>query len=88
MLVSTLAQSLGVEALAGNLVRLRRERPRSANAGRKIMALVVAMVLGTDSIMTAMCCGRAGPVARWGAESGAPSMLGRFLRAFTFRHVR
>ena len=46
MLVATLAGRLGIEALAGGLVRLRRDRPGAANAGRKVMALVYAMVLG------------------------------------------
>ncbi len=50
MLVATLAGRLGVEALAGRLVRLRRELPGAANAGRKVMALLYAMVLGADSI--------------------------------------
>ena len=50
MLVATLAQRLGIEALAGRLVRLRRDRPGAANAGRKVMALLFAMVLGADSI--------------------------------------
>ena len=50
MLVATLAGRLGIEALAVNLVRLRRDRPGPANAGRKIMALVFAMILGADSI--------------------------------------
>ena len=50
MLVATLAERLGIEALAGRLVRLRRDRPGAANAGRKVMALVFAMVLGADSI--------------------------------------
>ncbi len=49
-LVVTLAQRLGIEALATDLVRLRRDRPGSANAGRKVMALLYAMVLGADSI--------------------------------------
>jgi len=35
MLVATLARRLGIEALAGDLVRLRRERPGAANAGRQ-----------------------------------------------------
>ena len=35
MLVATLAKRLGVDALAGRLVRLRRERPGAANAGRQ-----------------------------------------------------
>jgi hypothetical protein len=88
MLVATLAQRLGVEALAGRLVSLRRERPGAANAGRKVMALVYAMVLGADSIDD---CGvlRAGRTRRLlGGWLPAPSTLGTFLRAFTFGHVR
>src|SRR5258705_2022945 len=50
MLVAPLAQRLGVEALAQQLVRFRRDRPGAANAGRKVMALVYAMVLGADRI--------------------------------------
>jgi hypothetical protein len=50
MLVATLVECLGIEALAQQLVRLRRERPGAANAGRKVMALIYAMVLGADSI--------------------------------------
>ncbi len=49
VLVATLAQRLGIEALAGCLVRPRRDRPGAANAGRKVMALLFAMVLGADS---------------------------------------
>ena len=88
MLVATLAQRLGIEALAGDLVRLRGDRAGAANAGRKVMALLFAMVLGADSIDD---CGvlRAGRTRR--LLSGwvpAPSTLGTFLRAFTFGHVR
>jgi hypothetical protein len=36
-LVATLAERLGVEALAQRLVRLRRDRPGAASAGRKVM---------------------------------------------------
>ena len=88
MLVATLAGRLGIEALAGSLVRLRRDRPGAANAGRKVMALVFAMVLGADSIDD---CGvlRAGRTRRLlGGWVPAPSTLGTFLRAFTFGHVR
>jgi hypothetical protein len=87
-LVATLAQRLGLEALAGALVRLRRERPGAANAGRKVMALLYAMVLGADSIDDADVL-RAGRTARLlGGWVPAPSTLGTFLRAFTFGHVR
>jgi hypothetical protein len=88
MLVATLAQRLGVEALAGRLVRLRRDRPGAANAGRKVMALLFAMVLGADSIDDAgvLRAGRTGRLL--GGWVPAPSTLGTFLRAFTFGHVR
>jgi hypothetical protein len=87
-LVATLAQRLGLEALADQLVRLRRERPGAANAGRKVMALLYAMVLGADSIDDAdvLRAGRTGRLL--GGWVPAPSTLGTFLRAFTFGHVR
>jgi hypothetical protein len=50
MLVATLAKRLEIEAQARRLVRLPRDRPGAANAGRKVMALLFAMVLGADSI--------------------------------------
>jgi hypothetical protein len=88
MLVATLAQRLGVEALAGQLVRLRRDRPGAANAGRKVMALIYAMVLGADNIddCAVLRAGRTGRLL--GGWIAAPSTLGTFLRAFTFGHVR
>src|SRR3954447_2182162 len=88
MLVATLAARLGIEALAVQLVRLRGDRPGAANAGRKVMAILYAMVLGADSIDD---CGvlRAGRTRRLlGGWLPAPSTLGTFLRAFTFGHVR
>jgi Transposase DDE domain group 1 len=69
-------------------VRLRRERPGAANAGRKVMALIFAMVLGADSIDDCEVL-RAGRTRRLlGGWIPAPSTLGTFLRAFTFGHVR
>ena len=88
LLVATLAQRLGIEALAGELIRLREKRPGAANAGRKVMALVFAMVLGADSIDDCDVL-RAGRTRRLlGGWVPAPSTLGTFLRAFTFGHVR
>jgi hypothetical protein len=88
MLVATLAGRLGVEALAQRLLRLRRDRPGAANAGRKVMALLFAMVLGADSIDDTNVL-RAGRTRRLlGGWLPAPSTLGTFLRAFTFGHVR
>jgi len=88
LLVAALVQRLGVEALAGSLVRLRRDRPGAANAGRKVMAILYAMVLGADSIddSDVLRAGRTGRLL--GGWIPAPSTLGTFLRAFTFGHVR
>ena len=65
-----------------------RDRPGAANAGRKVMALIFAMVLGADSIDDCDVL-RAGRTRRLlGGWLPAPSTLGTFLRAFTFGHVR
>lgn len=75
MLVATLAGRLGLEALAGERVRLRAGRAGAANAGRKVMAIVYAMILGADSIDG---CGvlRAGRTRRLlGGWLPAPSTL-------------
>ena len=88
MLAATLAGRLGLEALAADSVRLRRDRAGAANAGRKVMALVFAMILGADSIDDCALL-RAGRTRRLlGGWLPAPSTLGTFLRAFTFGHVR
>ena len=87
-LVATLAGRLGIERLAGRLVRLRRDQPGASNAGRKVMALIYAMLLGADSIDDCEVL-RAGRTRRLlGGWLPAPSTLGTFLRAFTFGHVR
>src|SRR5438093_6553347 len=87
-LVATLAGRLQVEGLVGRFVRLRRDRPGAANAGRKVMALIFAMLLGADSIDDCDVL-RAGRTRRLlGGWLPAPSTLGTFLRAFTFGHVR
>src|SRR5512140_3362727 len=49
-LVATLAERLGIERLAGRLVQLGRHRPGAAYVGRKVIALIYAMLLGADSI--------------------------------------
>ena len=69
-------------------MRLRRDRPGAANAGRKVMALIYAMLLGADWIDDCEVL-RAGRTRRLlGGWVPAPSTLGTFLRAFTFGHVR
>src|SRR5947209_15370714 len=87
-LVASLAGRLGIERLVGRFVVLRRDRPGAANAGRKVMALIYAMLLGADSIDDCALL-RAGRTRRLlGGWLPAPSTLGTFLRAFTFGHVR
>src|SRR5437763_4828737 len=86
-LVATVAGRLGMERLVGQFVRLRRDRPGAANAGRKVMALIFAMLLGADSIDDCELL-RAGRTRRLlGGWLPAPSTLGTFLRAFTCGHV-
>src|SRR3954468_413516 len=59
----------------------------AANAARKVMALLFAMVLGADSIEDTGVL-RAGRTRRLlGGWLPALSTLGTFLRAFTFGHV-
>jgi hypothetical protein len=87
-LAATLAARLGLEALVERFVVLRRDRPGTGNAGRKVMALIYAMALGADSIDDCDVL-RAGRSRRLlGGWLPAPSTLGTFLRAFTFGHVR
>jgi hypothetical protein len=62
----------------GRFVDLRRDRPGAANPGRKVMALVFAMLLGADSIDDCDVL-RAGRTRRLlGGWLPAPSTLGTF----------
>lgn len=88
VLVATLAERLGIERLAQRFVRLRPDQPGARSAGRKVMSLVYAMLLGADSIDDCDLL-RSGRTRRLlGGWVAAPSTLGTFLRAFTFGHVR
>lgn len=86
-LIATLADRLGIEALIQDTVALPRDRPGWQNAGRKVIALIFAMVVGGDCIDDAAVL-RAGRTDRLLGWMAAPSTLGTFLRAFTFGHVR
>lgn len=87
-LVAVLAGRLGIERLVERCVRLRPDRPGARNAGRKVMSLIYAMLLGADSIDDCDLL-RSGRTRRLlGGWVAAPSTLGTFLRAFTFGHVR
>ena len=86
VLVATLASRLGIETLAARCVRLG-ERLGAANAGRKVMTLIFAMVLGADCVDDCDLL-RSGGLSGLLGRVAAPSTLGTFLRAFTFGHVR
>ena len=87
-LPATLAARLGIEDLAASLLKLPKDRPGAANAGRKVMALIYAMALGAECIDDCDVL-RSGRTRRLlGGWVPAPSTLGTFLRAFSFGHVR
>ena len=88
MLLAALAARLQIDESAQRFVRLRPKRPGAGNAGRKVMSLIFAMALGSDSIDDCDVL-RSGRTRRLlGGWVAAPSTLGTFLRAFTFGHVR
>lgn len=86
VLVATVAERLGIATLADRLVRLGTVAG-AANAGRKILTLIYAMVLGADCIDDCDVL-RSGSLSRLLGRVAAPSTIGTFLRAFTFGHVR
>jgi len=79
--VSALAARVGLPRL---LERLTVPAP---NAATKLIAVVLGMVAGADSI-TDLDLLRHGGMRRLFAGVRAPSTLGTFLRTFTFGHVR
>jgi hypothetical protein len=87
VLVATLAGRLGIEALAGCPVRLRRDRPGAAKRGPQGDGAAVR-----DGARRGQHRGLRGAAGRQDAMLGgwmpAPSTLATFLRAFTFGRVR
>lgn len=80
---ATLMVRLGLEALIDRWVRTG-----SANAGRKILTVVAAMLAGATHIdhVDLLRAGATGRVLPF--TIAAPSTVGTFLRSFTFGHVR
>jgi hypothetical protein len=87
MLLAVLADRLGIGALVEETVDLG-DLAGAANAGRKVMTLVSAMVLGADCVDDCDVLRSGQTSAVLGHAVAAPSTLGTFLRAFTFGHVR
>jgi hypothetical protein len=87
LLVATLTQRLGLEALIDATVRLVG-RVGGARPGRKVLTLVHAMIAGASHIDHADILRAGSTAAVLGHRVMAPSTLGTFLRVFTFGHVR
>jgi Transposase DDE domain group 1 len=87
VLVATLTQRLGLEALINVTVRLVG-RVGGARPGRKVLTLVHAVIAGASHIdhVDILRAGWTGRVL--GHRVMAPSTIGTFLRSFTFGHVR
>ena len=87
VLVATLSQRLGLEALIDATVRLVG-RVGGARPGRKVLTLVHAIIAGASHIDHVDVL-RSGSTERvLGHRVMAPSTIGTFLRSFTFGHVR
>jgi hypothetical protein len=87
VLPALLASRLGIDGLVEGRVDLG-DRPGAANAGRKVMTMLSAMVLGADCIEDCDVLRSGQTEAVLDHRVAAPSTLGTFLRSFTFGHVR
>ena len=87
VLVATLSQRLGLEALIDATVRLVG-RVGGARPGRKVLTLVHAIIAGASHIDHVDVLRSGSTEAVLGHRVMAPSTIGTFLRTFTFGHVR
>jgi hypothetical protein len=87
LLAATLAERLGIERAADQLVDLGG-RPGAARPGPKLLTLVHAVVAGGDGIddVELLRCGSTASVL--GHRVMAASTVGTWLRSFTSGHVR
>jgi hypothetical protein len=87
VLPATLANRLGIEALADELIDLG-DKHGAHRPGRKVMTLIHSLLLGGDCIDDADVLRSGSTASVVGHRVMAPSTLGTFLRSFTFGHVR
>ena len=87
LLPATLAQRLGLPELVQQCLDLGRA-PGRANAGDKMMTLIVSALAGGDCIDDADALRTGGTACTLGSTVKAPSTLGTFLRSFRWGHVR
>ena len=86
LLPATLAQHLGLPELVQQCLDLGRA-PGRANAGDKMMTLIVSALAGGDCIDDADALRTGGTACTLGSTVKAPSTLGTFLRSFRWGHV-
>jgi hypothetical protein len=87
LLPATLAHHLGLKALVDEHVDLGRTAGR-ANAGDKLLTLVMSALAGGDTIDDANALRAGGTERVLGFRVKAASTLGTFLRSFRWGHVR
>jgi hypothetical protein len=87
LLVATLTQRLGLEALIDMTVKLY-SRVGGARPGRKVLTLTHAMIAGATHIDHADVLRAGSTAVVLGHRVMAPSTIGTFLRSLTFGHVR
>ena len=87
VLTAIVAERLGIEALADQLVDLG-DRPGASRPGRKILTLAQAIVADGDCIDDVALLWAGATEQVLGHRAMAASTCGTFLRSFTFGHVR
>ena len=87
LLPATLAQHVGLRELVDRHLDLG-DAPGRANAGDKMLTLVVSALAGGDCIDDADALRAGGTSSVLGCTVKAPSTLGTFLRSFRWGHVR
>ncbi len=87
VLMGTLAQHLGLEAIIDDCVDLA-DRPGYFRPGRKALTLIHSLVVGGDCIDDADVLRSGSTASVLDHQVMAPSTLGTFLRSFTFGNVR
>ncbi len=87
LLVATVSQRLGLEAMIDSTVRLDG-RVGGARPGRKVLTLAHSLCAGGSHIDHADMLRAGSTSAVLGHRVMAPSTIGTFLRSFTFGHCR
>ena len=87
LLPATLASHLGLKELVERHLDLG-DKPGRANAGDKLLTLVMSALAGGDCIDDVVALGAGGTGRILGFTLKAASTLGTFLRSFSWGHVR